>query len=100
MMFKQLRGKSENKKWHAGLTMKRAFDGANNEFGACLKIKEENTLICFDPVCTVFTWKGHIKCQAMINDATERTRIFHILPMILVLSQICVWTPSISSQGL
>ena len=44
--------KSENKKWHAGLTMKRAFDGANNEFGACLKIKclrRKKTLVCFDP---------------------------------------------------
>ena len=37
---------------------------------------------CFDPVFTVFTWKGHIKCQVLINDATERTCVFHILSMI------------------
>ena len=69
VMLKRFRGMSENRKVACWVSQR---------IELVPKFKR-NTFVCFDPVCTVFSWKGHIKCQAMINDATEGNTYLPIL---------------------
>ena len=77
VMLKRFRGMSENRKVACWVSQR---------IELMLPKFKRNTFVCFDPVCTVFSWKGHIKCQAMVNDATEENTY---LPIFFILSMIC-----------
>ena len=96
VMLKRFRGMSENRKVACWVSQR---------IELMLPKFKRNTFVCFDPVCTVFSWKGHIKCQAMVNDATEENTYlphFHFindLHIVQVLGLLLPWIPGKHIQG-